>query len=126
MLLKCEAMASYTRCTYSSSRRAASAWQQGSEGGDGGGGARGATWLSQAEGKAGGEERGGGPSVRRALQLAIFRAEFSLKRFDPSINRNTVFSYWTLCACMILTTAAGFVSDLAECEGRAGVPLAQR
>lgn len=58
VLLKCEAMASYTRCTYSSSRCAASAWQQGSEGGDGGEaeGAEGALWLSQAEGKAG--ERG--------------------------------------------------------------------
>lgn len=54
VLLKWEAMASYTRCTYSSSRRAASAWQRGSDGGDGGEGegAEGAPWLSQAEGKA--------------------------------------------------------------------------
>jgi len=61
--LKSEAMASYTRCTYSCSRRAASAWQLGSEGGDGGDGDEegggGAPWLSQAEGKAGGRERGG-------------------------------------------------------------------
>ncbi|TNN37445.1 hypothetical protein EYF80_052390 [Liparis tanakae] len=33
--LKSEAMASYTRCTYRCSRRAAEAWQRGSEGGDG-------------------------------------------------------------------------------------------
>lgn len=48
VLLKWPAMASYTRCTYSSSRWAASAWQLGSEGGE--------AWLSQAEGKAA-EER---------------------------------------------------------------------
>lgn len=35
VLLKWDAIALYTRCTYSSSRWAASAWQQGSEGRDG-------------------------------------------------------------------------------------------
>lgn len=52
--LKWEAMALYTRWTYSSSRWAASEWQEGSEGGHG----PEAFWLSQAEGKAGEIERG--------------------------------------------------------------------
>lgn len=59
VLLKWVAMASYTWCTYSSSSRAASAWQPGSEGADGveGEGAEGAPWLSQAEGKAAEKEK---------------------------------------------------------------------
>lgn len=70
VLLKWEAMASYTRCTYSSSRRAASSWQRGSEGGDGGEseGAEGAPWLSQAEGKAGAGE----DIITRKLQIHLW------------------------------------------------------
>lgn len=112
VLLKWEAMASYTRCTYSSSRWAASAWQLGSDGGDGGE-AEGPPWLSQAEGKA-----GEGETERVRWRGALHSAEaprcltwWECSRLLQDVN--------------ILTTAAGFMSDLAESEGSAGAPLAQ-
>lgn len=51
VLLKWGAMELYTACTYSSSNRAASIWQVGSEGSDSTG-ADDTFWLSQTEGKA--------------------------------------------------------------------------
>ncbi len=109
VLLKWEAMASYTRCTYSSSRWAASAWQQGSEGGDGEG-TEGAPWLSQAEGKAGERERKRGGRTARSTSVSI---DSSLQAF---FKQNESWNYENNCLqiadTFVSPTGASCVSEV--------------
>lgn len=91
VLLKWEAIASYTRCTYSSSRRAASAWQHGSAGGEGveGKSVEGAPWLSQAEGKAGDREK--------AFTGEMCRSFISDLRCHATFNYNHIVRIFYYC-----------------------------